>query len=138
MAIEGLQRSLGWFGASTSFASTDQYSLIKFSSSGTIGNDVRISDTQGEFCHGVLQDLGSGSSGSAVAVCVNGVTKVRVGTTHGAIALGTILYSGGAGSAHTATSSGYYPIGYALDSIAADTTGIISMYFQTSLNTRST
>lgn len=138
MAIEGTQSLIGWFQASTSFASTDQYSLVKFSTTTNAAGDVRISDTQGEFCNGVLQDLGAGTSGSAVPIAIGGVTKFFVGSTHAAIAMNTILYSGGAGNVHTATSSGYYPVGYALESLAADTSGIISGVYVQSLNQRTT
>lgn len=138
MAYEGPNTKLGFFISSTAFGTTDQYSLVKFSSSGTIGTDIRISDTQGEICHGILDDLGSESSGSACGVVIAGITKAIAGSTHGAITVGTVLYSGGAGNVHTATSSGYYPVGYALEALAADTSSIISINLMPSLNQRTT
>lgn len=138
MAFEGLQTAIGWYVASTAFSSTDQYSLVKFSSSGAIGTDVRVSDTVGEFCNGVLDDLGTGSSGSAVRVVVQGVTKVLCGSTHAAIAVNSVLYSNSSGYVMVTSSSGFYPVGYALEAIAADTTGIISAWIGPSLNQRTT
>lgn len=139
MAYEALQSVVGWIQASTSFSSTDQYCLVTFSTTTNAApGDVRISATQGEFCNGVLDDLGAETSGSAVRVVIGGVTKFRVGSTHAAIAVNTVLYSGGAGTVHTATSSGYYPVGYALEAIAADTTGIIAGVVWPSLNQRTT
>lgn len=138
MAFEQPFGKVGLFIASTSFSSTDQYCLVKVSTSGAVGTDVRISDTQGEMVFGVLDDIGAGTSGSAVPIVTEGVAKVLAGSTHAAITVGTILYSGGGGNVHTATSSGYYPVGMALEALAADTSGIISAYVRPSFNVRST
>src|SRR3990167_2267629 len=139
MAYQDPQSAIGFVQASTSFASTDQYCLVKFSTpTNAAPGDIRISDTQGEFCNGVLDDLGAETSGSACRVVIGGLTKFRASTTHAAIAVNTILYSGGAGTGHTATSSGYSPVGYALEAVAADTTAIIAGVFIQSLNQRTT
>lgn len=137
MAYESFQSAIGFVPASTSFASTDQYCFVKFSTTTNAApGDIRISDTQGEFCNGILDDLGAETSGSACRVVTFGLTKIRVSTTHAAIAVNTALYSGGAGTAHTATSSGYFVLAYALEAVAADTTAIISCYLNPSFAQR--
>lgn len=133
MAYEGIQQSIGWFPASTAFGTTDQHCLVKFSSSGTIGTDIRITDTSGEFANGVLDDLGAETSGSACRVVVYGVAKVRVSSTHGAIAINNRLFSRDNGTVNNVSSSTFVAVGYALQALAADTSGIISAFISPQL-----
>ena len=100
--------------------------------------DVRIRITEGSFINGILDDLGAETSGSAVGIVVHGVTKFRFSSTHGAIAVNEVLYSRADGTFNNVSSSGYYPVGYALDALAADTSGIISGFVNPSLNQRTT
>ena len=139
MAYQGIQQSLGWFVASTSFASTDQYCAVALSTATNAApGDVRIVATSGVFANGILDDLGAETSGSAVKIIVWGVTKFRFSSTHGAIAVNDPLYSRGDGTFNNVSSSGFYPVGYSFDALAVDTSGIISGFVMPSLNQRTT
>src|SRR3990167_7039538 len=98
MAYEGMQTKLGFYVASTSFATTDQYCGVFLSTATNAVPDVRIRITSGEFINGILDDLGAETSGSAVGIVINGVTKFRFSSTHGAIAVNEPLYCRGDGT----------------------------------------
>lgn len=138
MAFEGIQTKLGWYVASTAFGTTDQYCGVFLSTATNAEPDVRIRITSGERIAGILDDLGSESSGSAVGIVVYGVTKFRFSSTHAAIAVMDPLYTRSDGTFNNASSSSFYPAGYALDALAADTSGIISGFVSPSLSNRAT
>ena len=138
MAYEALQVVDGHYIASTSFASTDQYCGVFYSTATNTPPDVRITITSGGFCNGILDDLGAETSGSAVRVVVYGKSKLRFSSTHGAIAVNDPIYVRGDGTFNNVSSSGFYPVGWSLDSLAADTSGIITGWVQPSINQRTT
>lgn len=139
MAYQANQEVIGNYLASTSFASTDQYCAVFFSSSG--GNnppDVRITDTEGMFANGILDDLGAETSGSAVRVVVWGQAKARFGSTHAAVTVNAPLYAHSNGTIRATSSSSFYPLGWSLEPLAADTSGIISIFVNPERSARST
>lgn len=139
MAYEGLQpTNIGWYIASTSFASTDQYCAVVLSTTVNSPPDVRITATEGVFANGILDDLGAETSGSAVRIVTFGVSKGRFGSTHAAVTVNAPLYAHSNGTLRATSSSGFYPIGYALEPLAADTSGIISIFVNPQLTQRST
>ena len=86
MAYEIPGFSLGMYRASTSFASTDQYCFVTLSTTVNSPADVRIVATQGNQVVGVLQDVPD-SSGDSCNVAVFGVSKIRLSSTHAAVAV---------------------------------------------------
>lgn len=137
MAYELPGLSLGMYRASTSFASTDQYCFVTLSTTTNNPPDVRIVATSGTQVVGVLQDVPD-SSGDSANVCVFGVSKIRFSSTHAAVTVLSPLYSRDDGTANAGTSSSFYVAGYALEPLAADTSGIISMWLNPGLRTGTT
>ena len=117
---------IGVLRAATNYSSgTDQYTLVKITS-GTLclqtaaNTDVPI---------GVL--MNKPTSGREALIAIRGIVPVRVeSTAHAAISVGNKLEpSSGAGGAVMPSTAGVnmYIIGRAMEALAANTTGVISM-----------
>lgn len=134
MAFEANLQTLGLFVASSDYsASTDQFTLVAL----TTDNPAQLANNTSQGTRSfVLQN--TPTSGQSAQIAVHGVTKVVVGSTHAAVYPGVRLFCGSAAVAHTATSSGYIPIGIALETLAADTSGIVSMLVTNAFYTATT
>ena len=117
------QLILGTLTASSDYNdAADQYTFVT-----STGSNFKKVTTAGGVVLGVLQDRPS--SGTPGAICVAGVTKVRVSnTTHTAIAVMDKLRCSTVSGAMPSTANvAYYVAGRALEALAANTTGIITM-----------
>lgn len=122
MAFELNQDRIGHLTAAGDYNdAADQYCVVR-----STGTNFTIQTTAGGVAIGVLQDRPS--SGNAGNIAVFGVTKVRVNTTaHAAIAVSDKLCASTAGGVIASTLAARYVLGRALEALAANTTGIISM-----------
>lgn len=79
---------------------------------------------------GVLQNTPTTGGGDAAAVMLNGISKVYKNTTGAAITYGDPLIPTTAGGVTTSTSKAVtnYVIGQALETVAAATTGLVTMF----------
>ena len=114
---------LGTLTASSDYNdAADQFCFVT-----STGTNFKKVTTAGAPVLGVLQDRPS--SGTAGAIAVSGVTKVRVlNTTHTAIAVMDKLRCSTLGGAMPSTANvGYYVVGRALEALGSNTTGIITM-----------
>lgn len=105
-------------------ADTARWTCVKSTSNTTFSQQT----TKGGFVMGILQD--SPSSGQMGKIQTHGVSKARVtAATHTAIAIGDrIIASSGAGvRASTGTTVAFYTLGRALETLGANTTGIIAV-----------
>lgn len=103
----------------------DQFVCVK-----TTGTNFSVQVTAGGPVMGILQDRPS--SGAPGAICVFGVTKARVSnTTHGAIAINDKLRCSTSGGVVPSTANAaYHVIGRALETMASNTTGVITILFR--------
>ena len=102
----------------------DQYLIVRI----TTGQTIAITTAATLNSIGILQDRPS--SGMAANVRVWGISKARVTTTaHSAITAGTKIGAStvGAGSVGPSTLVTRYVLGRSLDTLAANTTGIITI-----------
>lgn len=125
MAYELPQMILGTLTASGDYNdATDQYLCVT-----STGSNFTVTATAGSKVLGILQDRPS--SGTPGAICVYGVTKARcVATSHSAIAVMDKLRCSSAGGIMPSTAVGNYVIGRALETLGANTTGIITILFR--------
>lgn len=103
---------------------SSRYTVVKSTANTTFSKQT----TKGGFALGILQN--TPSSGSMGEIVCFGITKARVtAATHTAIAIGDrIIASSGAGvRASTGTTVANYTLGRALETLAANTTGIIAV-----------
>ena len=103
----------------------DQFLIVRL----TTGQTVKVTTAATLNSFGILQDRPS--SGMAANVRYFGISKARVTTTaHSAITAGTKLGAStvGAGSVAPSTAVGRYVLGRAMGTLAANTTGIITMF----------
>lgn len=126
MAYESPAFNVGIFQASTSFASTDQYCFVTLSTTVNSPPDVRIVATSGVMVFGVYQGAAC-SSGDACDVMVAGVSKLRFSSTHAAVAVMDRIYSRNDGTGNSGTTESFNIAALALEGLAADTSGIISV-----------
>jgi hypothetical protein len=122
MAYQLTSPFLGTLQATADYSSaTSQYTLVKSTSATTCTKQV----TAGGVVVGVLQD--TPASGKAGNIQYFGVTKVRVdSTSHAAIAVGNKLRCSTSACALPSTLGTYFVFGRALETLAANTTGIIT------------
>jgi len=123
MAIFNDSDFIGWLTAAGDYNdAVDQYCVVR-----STGTNFTITTTLDGLALGVLQD--KPSSGTPGLIKVMGQTKVRVNTTsHAAIKVFDKLSpsSGGGIKMSTGGADGYV-LGRALETLAANTTGIIRM-----------
>lgn len=125
MAYElGGQLVLGTLTASSDYNDqADQFCLVK----STNGTSFRKTSTLGEACLGVLLDRPS--SGTPGAICLFGVTKVRVNSTsHAAWAVGTKICGSTVGGARSSTAVGRYTVGRFLEAVSSNATGLYTAF----------
>lgn len=112
-------------------STTDQYKAVFATSSASAGG-YAVVGTRGKRATGVLQE--NSTEATRQRVMVLGVTKVAAGDSSSApvaIAEGALVLASSKGQAVASTStgdaSGDWALGYALDALAAASTGIIRM-----------
>lgn len=118
---------IGAFVASTDFDSTDQFTFVNLSTATNDPPDVRVVATSGAQVFGILQE-DSPSSGVGVLVRTFGPSKLRFSSTHAAVTVGSAIYSRDNGTGQSGTSSSFHIAAYALEDLAADTSGVISVF----------
>lgn len=124
MAYETQGFDLGTLTASANYSSASSQYTVVYQTSGAVFAKCTAKTNR---AIGILQD--TPSSGAAGLIRVSGVSKVRVATTsHTAIAVGNKLCpSTVAGTVIGSTAVANYVIGTALEALAVNTTGIITM-----------
>jgi hypothetical protein len=122
MSYELNQNHVGHFTAAGDYNdAVDQYCIVR-----STGTNFTLQTSAGGVALGVLQDRPS--SGNAGLIAVFGVSKVRVNTTaHAAIAVFDKLCASTGGGVIASTLAARYVIGRALETQAANSTGIIAM-----------
>jgi len=123
MAYEVPGGTIGTHTAVGNYSSaTSQFCVVQSTAAGTFSKQTSVTGA----VLGVLQDLPS--SGYVGLLQVTGITKVRVNSTsHTAIVGGNKLCASTDAGAINSTTVGRYVIGRALEGLAANTTGIITM-----------
>lgn len=127
MAIQDWGLDVGLYQASTDFDSTDTFCFVALSTATNAAADVRIIATSGAQIFGILQE-DSPSSGVGVDVRVFGISKLRFSSTHAAVAFMSPIYSRNDGTGNAGTSSSFHIGAFGLEALAADTSGIISVF----------
>lgn len=124
MAWESPIQNLGQFTASSDYNdAADQFVCVRLTTAGALVKSTVAT----QWVIGVLQDRPS--SGFAANIMTQGVTKVRVtSTSHSAIVYGNKLSPSTDGAVVPSTLLTRYVIGRALENLAANTTGIITMF----------
>jgi len=117
---------VGFLRAAQNYSSaTDQYTLVRITS-GTLCRQTTVNT---HVPIGVL--MNKPASGREALIAIRGVVPVRVGSTaHTAIAVGDKLEPSSNSGGEVSPSSagvGMYIIGRAMEALAANTTGVISM-----------
>lgn len=126
MAYELQQFTVGTLTAAGDYNDDlDQFCLYR-----TTGSNFTLQTTIGAPVFGVLQDRPS--SGTPGTLCVLGVTKARcLNTSHAAIAVGDKLRCSTLGGIMPSSANvAYYVIGRALEALASNTTGVITILFR--------
>jgi hypothetical protein len=122
MAFENPLLVLGNRTATANYSSaTANYRFVTSTSNTTF---TRVASSGGKVL-GVLLD--TPSSGQMGAIQVGGIAKVRCSTSHGAIAVMDKIRSDANGMAKGSTAVGNFVVGRALESIGANTAGLIAV-----------
>jgi hypothetical protein len=126
MAYELPQQILGTLTASGDYNdANDQFLCVS-----STGTNFTVTATAGMKVLGILQDRPS--SGTPGAICIGGVTKARCAmTSHAAIAVMDKLRCSTNGSIMPSSANvNNFVIGRALETLASNTTGIITILFR--------
>lgn len=109
--------------------SSNQYNLVRFSTTNSAKGCILAPSSAGGFAHGVwLQNSTAAEYGP---VQVSGVAKVQVSSASNAISEGSWLTGSTAatGSVVASTSTGgtFHSIGYALEAVSSGSTGLVTV-----------